>query len=130
MKKNHIDDINSLVEVYLTYFTDRMYEIDKIGYLSEESGFGIYFIWSKRTNNFCVLSTDYSRFSDKRIKKNITRYKNSTFFFYPMCEYEKKFTEDSFDDTLRFFKLKQGRANIAFDYTCDFNFILNHLKKY
>ena len=128
MKTRQIHDENSLIEVYIHWFIDgRDFEIDKLGHISDNEDLGIYLIWNKHNQKFCILTTDWSYYTDKRIKKPLTRYKKSTTFFYPMEEEWDSLGEGIIEEVLVF--LGGGYdSKIIFDQTQDMAFIQNLLK--
>lgn len=129
MKIREINDENSLVEVYLHWLLDNNHELDKIGHIADNKDLGIYYIWHRYTNRYCVLATDFDVYNDKRVKNPIKKYTRSICFFYPVEEKWCKLTEESYDETLRFIGKGDRDSKIIFQDTNDFGFIQNHLRK-
>lgn len=128
MKKREINDENSLIEVYIHWLLDNGHEVGKIGHIKDFKNLGIYYCFHNYTNKYCVIATDYDYYKDKRVKNPLTRYKRSVCLFYPMEEYWSKFTEESYDETLRFIGAGERESKISFDVTQDFEFVQNFLK--
>lgn len=120
MNIREINDDNALIEVYLHWFLKLgNCEIDRMGYVGQNENFGIYFIWDKKTEKYCILTTDWVSYNDKRIKKPMTRYKKSTVFFYPIEDQHNKLNEETFAGVIEFVK-GTGKSPIYF---CDSEYI-------
>lgn len=128
MKKQDINDENSLVEVFIHWLLDNGHEVDKIGHIKEFEGLGIYYCFHGKTNKYCVIATDYDYYKDKRVKNPIKKYTRSICIFYPMEEKWSKLTEETYEETLRFVGMGDRASKITFTETQDFGFVQNFLK--
>ncbi len=128
MKNRQISDENSLVEVYLHWLLNNGNEVDRVGHIEEFPDLGIYYIWNKKTNKYFIISSDYTTYKDKRIKKPLTRYKKSVTMFFTFEEEWQKLTEKSYEEVLRFLGMGDRESEIVFNETQDFEFIQEFLK--
>ena len=128
MKIRQISDENSLVEVYLHWLLNNGNEVDKVGHIEDYPDLGIYYIWNKKTNKYCIITSDYTTYKDKRIKKPLTRYKKSVTMFFTFEEEWQKLTEKSYEEVLRFLGMGDRESEIVFNETQDFEFIQELLK--
>lgn len=128
MKIRQISDENSLVEVYLHWLLNNGNEVDKVGHIEDYPDLGIYYIWNKKTNKYFIISSDYTTYKDKRIKKPLTRYKKSVTMFFTFEEEWQKLTEKSYEEVLRFLGMGDRESEIVFNETQDFEFIQEFLK--
>ncbi len=128
MKIRQISDENSLVEVYLHWLLNNGNEVDKVGHIEDYPDLGIYYIWNKKTNKYFIISSDYTTYKDKRIKKPLTRYKKSVTMFFTFEEEWQKLTEKSYEEVLRFLGMGDRESEIVFNETQDFEFIPEFLK--
>jgi hypothetical protein len=128
MKVREINDDNSLVETYIHWFLNqRIYDVECVGHIDDEhSGLGIYLIINKDTGRYCLLTTDWIYYNDKRIKKPLTRFKKSTTFFYPNNEGWDKITNVVYNELIKFMSGMENK--IDFYDTDDMPFIQNLLK--
>lgn len=129
MDKKDIQDDNSLVEVYLHWLLDNGCEIDKVGHIQENKNLGMYYIWDKETERYIIIASDITGFTDKRIKKQLIRYKKSLVIFYPLEEKWAKLTDKSYDECLRFLGMGNRDSEIIFGDTRNFEFVQQYLKK-
>lgn len=129
MKKSEINDDNSLIEVYLHWLLDNGCEVDKVGYIQDNKNLSIYYIWDKTTEKYIIMASDWAGFSDKRIKKPLTKYKKALCIFYPMEEKWAKLTDKSYDEVLRFLGMGDRDSEIIFGETFSFEFAQEYLKK-
>ena len=129
MKKEEIQDDNALAEVYLHWLLDNGCEIDKVGYIQENKNLGMYYIWDVETERYVIIASDITGFKDKRIKKQLTRYKRSLIIFYPLEEEWSKLTEKSYEECLRFLGMGDRDSEIIFGDTRDFEFAQQYLKR-
>lgn len=127
LNKKNINDLNSLVEVYIEWFLKNKFNVEKVGHIFESPDIGIYYIHNPKTDMYCVMTTNYSKYNDKRIKKQSTRYRKSTTFFFPTTESMLKRTDKSYEETLRFLGMGERDSEIYFRETNDFEFIQNLL---
>lgn len=128
MKKKEIQDENTLIEVYLHWLLDNGCEINRVGHIHENENLGMYYVWDKRTEKYIVIASDWAGYIDKRIKKELTRYKKALIIFYPMEKEWFKKTEKSLEETLRFLGMGDRDSEIIFGDTRDFEFAQQFLK--
>lgn len=92
---------NSLIEVYVEYFKKHTKtKVELIGETVDPPDFGLYHLINP-SGKYLILLTDSCKYADKRIKNDSMRYRNSTFFLYPM---EKKYSILNRETIIHLFK--------------------------
>jgi len=123
-----IDDKNSLVEVYLKWFSNRGCEFEKIGKYPKDSSLGTYYITHKRSKKFFVMLSDGDIFHDNSIELDqIDRYKESVTFFYPIHEEHQVESREHYKELIVFFSGERD-SKIDFKETQDISVINKYLK--
>jgi len=128
MELKDIYDENSLIEVYLeSFLSSGQYIIENLGHIGDNKDLRIYYIINKNTKKYCLLTTDWAIYNDKRIKKPLTRYKKSITFFYPM-EMEWATLNNETKTEIVMFLTAQRDSKIIFDNTSNIKFIQEFLE--
>lgn len=91
-------ELNSLLEVYIDYLSLKCKDliIDEIGHCGHENLL-FYIVLNKNTNKFVMFGSFPQEFFNKRIKKDITRYRRSLFMAYPLNAENQIMSKKNFD---------------------------------
>jgi hypothetical protein len=82
LNKKNINDLNSLVEVYIEWFLKNKFNVEKVGHIFESPDVGIYYIHNPKTDMYCIITTNYSKYNDKELKNNLHDIENQQHSFF------------------------------------------------